>query len=93
MRIREIEPLHEEIYRVLRSSDVVKDKAEFGRDYFGRSRNYMHVLAHGHLAPSADAYRRLRDRLSILAKESQSSETGKVAAGFIRRLDEWLSRC
>jgi len=90
LRIQDLEPIHEQIYRALQSREVVRDKADFSRNFFGRSRNYMHVLSHCQLLPSDDAYRFLRERLCSLAGQSICSDADDTIERFIRRLDERL---
>jgi len=92
MRVREVVPLHEEIYESLRAKNIVRDKAEFARTFFGRSRNYLHVLAHGQLSPSKEAYGVLREQLVLLSQETTGIDSRQSLGRYIDEIDRsWLS--
>lgn len=56
-------PLHEEIYEFLRLNRLVNNRADFCRDFLGKSRTYMNTLRYGNHTPSRDAYEHLVQKL------------------------------
>jgi uncharacterized protein DUF6626 len=56
-------PLHEEIYEFLRLNRMVNNRADYCREYLGKSRTYMNTLRYSNHTPSREAYEHLVQKL------------------------------
>jgi len=94
MRLYELThlPLHERIFEYLRLQRIVRNRADFCRDYLGRSRSYLNTLEYNKHEPSKDAWIALRENLDSLQTKITAVKTKDDVEEFCSQIDKKLSQ-
>ncbi|OEJ64942.1 DUF6626 family protein [Magnetovibrio blakemorei] len=93
MRIYEVIdlPLHEQVFEFLRLNRLISNRADFSRNYLGRSRSYLNTIQYsGHL-PSTDAMTVLSERLEWLVGTDITEGTKTEVLLYKTKIDHILN--
>ena len=95
MRLFEIAnlPLHEQIFEFMRLNRIVPNRADFSRDYLGKSRSYLNTLKYTKHHPSIEAWLRLSEGIGSLLEADLHRDTKIQLQEYRLEIADIMNNC